>query len=101
MKRAHIDYEITLADLQAKGASDTDVAAMLGINRNAVRQMRIAKRAIYLRKIDGKWHYAEIKDWKRETGQSYNWKPSSRNAPKRKERPRKVLKEAAKEEQAA
>ena len=40
-------------------------AKEIGVTKDAVRQMISNERQIYLKKLRGRWHYAEFKDFKR------------------------------------
>lgn len=60
MKRK-FQYDIRLADAIRKYGAP-EVARMLGITPDAVRQMIRNDRDIYLVCIDGRWDYTELKE---------------------------------------
>lgn len=60
----HLDYDLTLAE-QVEGSTVAQTARMIGVTKDAVRQMLDNGRKIYLKQIGGEWHYSELKDWKR------------------------------------
>lgn len=62
--KKNIDYTITLSDKVAQSSCES-VAGLIGVTKDAVRQMLANRREIYLKKIRGQWHYMEVKDWKR------------------------------------
>ena len=56
-------YEVTLKERLEEITQD-QLAKELGITKGAVWQMIRAERRVLLKKIKGKWHYFEYKDWK-------------------------------------
>lgn len=58
-----IDYDVTLSGQVAKSNMAT-VAKEIGVTKDAVRQMLLNDRDIYLKLINGQMHYAEFRTWR-------------------------------------
>lgn len=67
--KKQIVYDITIQQ-QVKKTGFRETAQLLGLTVPAVRQMIQDERILYLRKIKGKWHYSEYKDWRRGTNKN-------------------------------
>ena len=85
-----LEYDCTLSELRDTGASYAVIAKQIGVTRDAVRQMLVYGRDIYLKEIDGVLHYCELTKWKHNPDKGIN-RLTGKRAPKPKSRHKKPL----------